>query len=159
MTYKEQAQLTQEACNVLIARLDCQKALCEAMEGELLQRHSTRETLEAAAAAAEAGNPTVIMHKKKAVTQGRDLVDVSSCVSLHAIDNHSNNNKDDEDDGNVLSELSEVTEDEVSTLRRQHQRKSLVRHAIKGNHLPSRLIFEVASLMNHLSNTESDLES
>ncbi|KAG0621493.1 hypothetical protein M758_3G024700 [Ceratodon purpureus] len=126
MSYKEQARLTQEACNVLIARLDCQKATCEATEIDLLQRHSKREALEAAGAGS-----TTLMHKK-IVTKGRDIVDVSSCVSLH----------DEEDEekilrGNVLSESDTEDEgdDEVYSLRREHQqanaRKSLVRHAIK----------------------------
>lgn len=107
------------------------------MESELLQRHSTRETLEAAVAAA-AGSPNTVMHNKRVVTQGRDLVNVSSCVSLRAMED---NNEDDKE----LSELSETEdegEDQVYTLRQEHQhqqqataRKSLVRHAIKGINL------------------------
>ena len=127
MSYKEQARLTQEACTVLIARLDCQKATCEATENDLLQRHSKREALEVAAA----GGTTVM--DKKFVTQGRDIVDVSSCVSLH----------DDDEKimrGNVLTEsdTEDEREDEVYTLRQEHQQanptNSLVRHAIKGNY-------------------------
>ncbi|KAG0599265.1 hypothetical protein M758_12G138900 [Ceratodon purpureus] len=135
ITYKEQARLTREACNVLIARLDSQKATCEAMEHELLQRHSQREILEAAAGG-NMNDRTTLMHKKL-VTQGRDVVDVSSCVSLRAGD-------DDEDEeeekivmtANKLSEsdTDDEGDDEVYNLRREHQqaaRKSLVRHAIK----------------------------
>jgi len=137
MSYKEQALLTQEACNVLIARLDSEKSVCEAMESELLQRHSTQETL-AAAATAAAGNtssrkgasPTRL--KKAPVMKGRDLVDVSSCVSLRTMEaNNNNNDEDDDGDDNVLSALSH-DEDEAHILQREHQRKALVRHAIRG---------------------------
>ena len=140
ISYKEQARLTREACNVLIARLDSQKATCEAMEHELLQRHSQREILEAASGGIS-NDRTTVMHKKL-VTQGRDIVDVSSCVSLRAIDGD-----DDEEEEKIVmtaNELSESdtddeVEDEVYNLRRQHQqaaRKSLVRHAIKGDYHP-----------------------
>lgn len=125
MTYKEQARLTQEACNVLIARLDCHKATCEATENDLLHRHSNREALEGAAA----GGAKLM--RKKVVTQGRDIVDVSSCVSLH-----------DEEEEKIMrervlteSDTEDEGEDEAYTFPREHQqastRKSLVRHAIK----------------------------
>lgn len=141
MAYKEQAQLTQEACNVLIARLDTHKASCEAMEQELLQRHSQKKILEAAASGSSS---TLIL--KKLATQGRDIVDVSSCVALRAgIACEDNEEDDDEEEekavmsGNKLSESeseSDDDDDEVDDLRREHQqaaaRKSLVRHAIKG---------------------------
>ena len=128
MTYKEQARLTQEACNVLIARLDCHKATCEATENDLLHRHSNRGALEGAAAGG-----AKLMHKK-VVTQGRDIVDVSSCVSLH-----------DEEEEKMMrervlteSDTEDEGEDEAYTFPREHQqastRKSLVRHAIKGNY-------------------------
>lgn len=134
MSYKEQARLTREACNVLIARLDSQKASCEAMEHELLQRHSQREILEAAAG----GNDRTTLMLKKLATQGRDIVDVSSCVSLRAT-----GEEDDEEEEKVIMTASKLSEsdtddegeDEVYNLRREHQqaaRKSLVRHAIKG---------------------------
>jgi hypothetical protein len=133
MTFKEQARLSREACNVLTARLDCQKATCEAMEHELLQRHSHRETLEGAAG----GNATT---PKRAVTLGRDIVDVSSCVSLRTVDEG-----DDEEEEKLVMTANTVFEsdtddeenDEVYNLRREHQqaaRKSLVRHAIKGDY-------------------------
>lgn len=116
--------MTQEACNVLIARLDSQKALCEATESELLQRHTTRETLEAATS----GKKIATMP-----TCGRDLVNLSSCVSLRAMEA----TKDCKDDHyeRIMSALSEdEVGDTAPTISRQHQRKSLVRHAIKGNH-------------------------
>jgi len=136
MSYKEQARLTREACNVLIARLDSQKASCEAMEHELLQRHYEREILEAAAG----GNAQDRMLKKLAI-QGRDIVDVSSCVSLRAT-----GAEEDEEEEKLVMTANQLWEseseddegeDEVYILRREHQqqaaaRKSLVRHAIKG---------------------------
>lgn len=134
MSYKEQARLTREACNVLVARLDSQKSCCEAMEHELLQRHSQREVLEAAA-----GGNTI----GKLPKQGREIVDVSSCVVLRAAAGEGEDEEEDEEEkvvltANQLSESSDSDDgdDEVYNLRRAHQqaaaRKSLVRHAIKG---------------------------
>lgn len=137
MSYKEQARLTREACNVLIACLDSQKASCEAMESDLLQRHAQRELLEAAAARVNGSKRTTLV-QKKLVTQGRDIVDVSSCVSLRATDQ-----EDDEEEEKLVmtanqlsgSDTGDEGEDEVYNLRREYQqaaaRKSLVRHAIK----------------------------
>lgn len=139
MSYKEQARLTREACNVLIACLDSQKASCEAMESDLLQRHAQRELLEAAAARVNGSKRTTLV-QKKLVTQGRDIVDVSSCVSLRATDQ-----EDDEEEEKLVmtanqlsgSDTGDEGEDEVYNLRREYQqaaaRKSLVRHAIKGD--------------------------
>jgi len=73
--------LNQAACNALMARLDCQKATCEAAEKDLLQRHSQRGVLETAAGDV-LNNHGYDVLQKKSVTQGREIVDVSSCVSL-----------------------------------------------------------------------------
>lgn len=134
MAYKEQARLTQEACNVLTSRLDSQKIACEAMESDLLQVHAQQEILEAAAGGID-DRTTLLL--KKPVTKGRDIVDVSSCVCLRAIDE-----EDDEEEEKLImtaNKLSESdTEDEGEeelNLRREHQHaavgKSLVKHAIK----------------------------
>lgn len=76
ISYKEQARLNQAACNALMARLDCQKMTCEAAEKDLLQRYSQREAL-AALVKPDFGGTT-----QKKPLRGRDIVDVSSCLSL-----------------------------------------------------------------------------
>ena len=45
--YKEQARLNQAACNALLARLESQKATCDAAEMDLMKRVKQRESLEA----------------------------------------------------------------------------------------------------------------
>lgn len=59
-----------------MARLDCQKMTCEAAEKDLLQRYSQREAL-AALVKPDSGETT-----QKKPLRGRDIVDVSSCLSL-----------------------------------------------------------------------------
>lgn len=76
ISYKEQARLNQAACNALMARLDCQKMTCEAAEKDLLQRYSQREAL-AALVKPDSGGAT-----QKKPMRGRDIVDVSSCLSM-----------------------------------------------------------------------------
>lgn len=76
ISYKEQARLNQAACNALMARLDCQKMTCEAAEKDLLQRYSQREAL-AALVKPDSDGTTV-----KKPLRGRDIVDVTSCLSL-----------------------------------------------------------------------------
>ncbi|KAG0583524.1 hypothetical protein KC19_3G143800 [Ceratodon purpureus] len=76
ISYKEQARLNQAACNALLARLDCQKMTCEAAEKDLLQRYSQREAL-AALVKPDSGGTT-----QKKPLRGRDIVDVSSCLSM-----------------------------------------------------------------------------
>ncbi|CAK9190991.1 unnamed protein product [Sphagnum troendelagicum] len=76
LAYKEQARLNQAACNALMARLDCQKAICDTAEKDLIQRHAHREALAATGGTAmkESGHMSGL--------RGKDIVDVSSCVSL-----------------------------------------------------------------------------
>ncbi|CAK9219597.1 unnamed protein product [Sphagnum troendelagicum] len=76
ISYKEQARLNQAACNALMARLDCQKMTCETAEKDLLQRYSQRQALAALASSEFIGTD----HNKS--LKGRDIVDVSSCLSL-----------------------------------------------------------------------------
>lgn len=140
LSYKEQARLTREACNVLIARIDSEKASCEAMEGKLLQQHSRREQLEATAVQGNVNGCTTTDQKKQ-VTRGRDIVDVTSCIFLRAADE-----EDDEEEEKLIMNANQLSEsdtndegDEIYNFRRDHQqaaaRKSLVTHAIKGNYL------------------------
>ncbi|XP_024363029.1 uncharacterized protein [Physcomitrium patens] len=136
LSYKEQARLTREACNVLIARIDSEKASCEAMEGKLLQQHSRREQLEATAVQGNVNGCTTTDQKKQ-VTRGRDIVDVTSCIFLRAADE-----EDDEEEEKLIMNANQLSEsdtndegDEIYNFRRDHQqaaaRKSLVTHAIK----------------------------
>lgn len=76
ISYKEQARLNQAACNALMARLDCQKMTCEAAEKDLLQRYSQREALAALV------KPDLNGTAQKKPLRGRDIVDVSSCLSM-----------------------------------------------------------------------------
>lgn len=59
-----------------MARLDCQKMTCEAAEKDLLQRYSQREALAALVKPDDGGT------SQKKPLRGRDIVDVSSCLSL-----------------------------------------------------------------------------
>ncbi|KAH9567713.1 hypothetical protein CY35_03G039400 [Sphagnum magellanicum] len=76
LAYKEQARLNQAACNALMARLDCQKAICDAAEKDLIQRHAHREALSAT------GGTAMMEIGCMSGLRGKDIVDVSSCVSL-----------------------------------------------------------------------------
>ncbi|KAH9531318.1 hypothetical protein CY35_19G032400 [Sphagnum magellanicum] len=82
ISYKEQARLNQAACNALMAQLECQKSACETAERDLLQRYTEREKLGAKL------NPDVAQMVKNhhPVMRGRDIVDLSSCVSPLATD-------------------------------------------------------------------------
>ncbi|CAM6051286.1 unnamed protein product [Sphagnum compactum] len=76
MAYKEQARLNQAACNALMARLDCQKVTCDAVEKDLLQCHSHREALAATLSS------DMRQIEERPCLRGQNIVDVSSCVSL-----------------------------------------------------------------------------
>jgi hypothetical protein len=76
LAYKEQARLNQAACNALMARLECQKAICDAAEKDLIQRHAHREAL------AVTGGTAMKEIGRMSGLRGKDIVDVSSCVSL-----------------------------------------------------------------------------
>ncbi|KAH9544259.1 hypothetical protein CY35_13G109300 [Sphagnum magellanicum] len=78
MAYKEQARLNQAACNALMARLDCQKVTCDAVEKDLLQCHSHREALAATLSS------DMRQIEERPCLRGQNIVDVSSCVSLFA---------------------------------------------------------------------------
>lgn len=128
ISYKEQARLNQAACNALMARLDCQKATCEAAEKDLLQRYSQRGILEAANVDDLYDLNTVYIHQKP-ITQGRDIVDVSSCVSLRAVD------EEQEEEKVILpgdeitdSDSEDETVDEVYNLRRERRHSKEVLH-------------------------------
>ncbi|CAM6029808.1 unnamed protein product [Sphagnum balticum] len=76
ISYKEQARLNQAACNALMARLDCQKMTCETAEKDLLQRYSQRQAL------ATLASMELSATEENKSLKGRDIVDVSSCLSL-----------------------------------------------------------------------------
>jgi len=76
ISYKEQARLNQAACNALMARLDCQKTTCETAEKDLLQRYSQRQAL------ATLASMELSATEENKLLKGRDIVDVSSCLSL-----------------------------------------------------------------------------
>ena len=108
ISYKEQARLNQAACNALKARLDCQKVVCEAAEKDLVQNYAQRGALEAATAGGSLEENSVI------TVQGRDIVDVSSCM------------EDDREE--VCKKIQESdseddpTADEVYSRRTEHRR-------------------------------------
>jgi hypothetical protein len=69
-----------------MAQLECQKSACETAEKDLLQRYTEREKLGAKL------NPDVAQMVKNhhPVMRGRDIVDLSSCVSPLATDEENN---------------------------------------------------------------------
>ncbi len=68
--------MNQAACNALMARLDCQKTTCETAEKDLLQRYSQRQAL------ATLASMELSATEENKSLKGRDIVDVSSCLSL-----------------------------------------------------------------------------
>jgi hypothetical protein len=61
-----------------MARLDCQKVTCDAVEKDLLQCHSHREALAATLSS------DMRQIEERPCLRGQNIVDVSSCVSLFA---------------------------------------------------------------------------
>jgi hypothetical protein len=59
-----------------MARLDCQKVTCDAVEKDLLQCHSHREALAATLSS------DIRQIEERPCLRGQNIVDVSSCVSL-----------------------------------------------------------------------------
>ncbi|KAG0604219.1 hypothetical protein M758_10G154000 [Ceratodon purpureus] len=131
ISYKEQARLNQSACNALKARLDCQKVVCEAAEKDLLQNYTQRGILEATVEESGLSDNSLNTTETRSVVQGRDIVDVSSCVSL----------RDCEDGNEVLdkktllqdinlvdSDSEDETADEVYSRRTEHRRKKDLLH-------------------------------
>ncbi len=68
--------MNQAACNALMARLDCQKTTCETAEKDLLQRYSQRQAL------ATLASMELSATEENKSLKGRNIVDVSSCLSL-----------------------------------------------------------------------------
>uniref|UniRef100_A0A7I4EBW2 HNH nuclease domain-containing protein n=1 Tax=Physcomitrium patens TaxID=3218 RepID=A0A7I4EBW2_PHYPA len=104
ISYKEQARLNQAACNALMARLDCQKMTCEVAEKDLLQRYSQREALAALVKPETSGS------SPNKPLRGRDIVDVSSCLSLVTTN-----------DGQIVTPEKGLLQEDVSELHSEDE--------------------------------------
>jgi hypothetical protein len=117
--------LNQAACNALKARLDCQKAACEVAEKDLLQNYSQRGILVATVGEAGSNSNSINVTEKKGVMKGRDIVDVSSCVSFlgNCVDGNVEVDKKVllEDINLIDSDSEDETADEVYSRRTEHR--------------------------------------
>lgn len=124
--------MNQAACNALKARLDCQKAVCEAAEKDLLQNYSQRGILEATVGESGSNDNSMNVTEKKCVMQGRDIVDVSSCVSFLGNCEDGNEEVDKKillQDINLIdSDSEDETADEVYSRRTEHRRTKDLLH-------------------------------
>lgn len=127
ISYKEQAHLNQAACQVLMARLDSQKATCEAAEKDLFQRYSQREILEAAVGDDDVMDNLSMMQKKLDKLEQRRGVNMSggahhggaggfsSCASPAGLTDEDDGDEEreqeieeEEEDDNIIAEEGRV---------------------------------------------------
>ncbi len=143
ISYKEQARLNQAACNALMARLDCQKMTCETAEKDLLQRYSQRQALAALASTEFIGTD----HNKS--LKGRDIVDVSSCLSLLTTS-----------EGQVLSPDKELLEQDTIGLCSESEDGDIANaHRTNINHRGSVDPMKAQQKQEHFEETHSDKEN
>lgn len=127
ISYKEQAHLNQAACQVLMARLDSQKATCEAAEKDLFQRYSQREILEAAVGDDDVMDNLSVMQKKLGKLDQRGGIHISgshnggaggfsSCASPAGLTDEEDEDEEqeqeieieEEEDDNIIAEEGRV---------------------------------------------------
>jgi hypothetical protein len=142
ISYKEQAHLNQAACQVLMARLDSQKATCEAAEKDLFQRYSQREILEAAVGDDDVMDNLSVMQKKLGKLDQRGGINISgshnggaggfsSCASPAGL-----TDEEDEDEEQEQEQEQEIEEEEDDNLIAEEARVAAAAAAAAANFHP-----------------------
>jgi hypothetical protein len=143
ISYKEQARLNQAACNALMARLDCQKTTCETAEKDLLQRYSQRQAL------ATLASMELSATEENKLLKGRDIVDVSSCLSLLTTS-----------EGQFLSPDKELLEQDTIGLCSESEDGDIANaHRTNINHRGSVDPMKAQQKQEHFEETHSDKEN